>query len=93
MQFKIFMIAAVLGSCSWCGCTDDPPPTLTYKDREMVDSLFRLQADTLRPLYDSLCTARRDSLIKSKSDSLMEERLGEIEKYLDRIKSEENQQQ
>jgi hypothetical protein len=69
-------------------CTEEPPPTLSFKEREMVDSLFRLQTDSLAPLYDSLCQAHFDSAVQSKVDSMMDERLGEIEKYLERIKKE-----
>ncbi|MFQ5448346.1 MAG: hypothetical protein ACE5FF_15585 [Saprospiraceae bacterium] len=72
-------------------CTQDPPPTLTYKDRELADSLYRLQVDTLNPVMDSLCKARFDSAVQHNVDSMMAERLSEIEKYLQRIKRESQQ--
>jgi hypothetical protein len=72
-------------------CTEDPPPTLTYKDRELADSLYRLQVDTLNPVMDSLCKARFDSAVQHNVDSMMAERLSEIEKYLERIKRETQQ--
>lgn len=55
-------------------CTEPPPPTLAYKDREVVDSLFRLTVDSLKPLYDSLCTARFDSAVQFKTDSMLKVR-------------------
>jgi hypothetical protein len=72
-------------------CTKDPPPTLSYKDRELVDSLYRLQVDSLNPGIDSLCKARFDSAVQHNVDSMMQERLSEIEKYLERVKRENQQ--
>ena len=89
MKFINFLTLIFLAGCLWPGCTEDPPPALSYKDREVVDSLFRMRVDTLRPRYDSLCAARMDSMVQRNVDSIMEERLGEIEKYLERIKREE----
>ncbi len=64
---------------------------MTYKERDFVDSLFRKQVDSLRPLYDSLCTARFDSALQFKVDSMMKERTAEIERYLEKIKQESQQ--
>jgi hypothetical protein len=72
-------------------CTEEPPPTLNYKDRQLVDSLFKLQVDSLRPRYDSICNAQFDSLVKHHTDSMMDARMKEIEKYLQRIKQGNNQ--
>ena len=72
------------------GCTEAPVPTLSYKERELVDSLFRLKVDSLRPLYDSLCTAHYDSALKFKVDSMMKVRREETQKYLDRLRKEVN---
>ena len=69
-------------------CTPDPPPTLNYKDRQLVDSLFRMQVDSLKPLMDSLCDLRFDSAVQHTVDSIMQERQSEIKKYLERIKNE-----
>ena len=69
-------------------CTPDPPPTLNYKDRQIVDSLFRQQVDSLKPLLDSLCELRFDSAVQQTVDSIMSERQSEIDKYLERLKRE-----
>lgn len=81
----------IVAGCCWPGCTEDPPPALTYQDREVVDSLFRSRVDTLRPLFDSLCTASMDSMVQRRVDSIFNERTSEIEKYMERIRREENQ--
>lgn len=82
-------VAILFCLTAWSGCTEDPPPALSYKDREMIDSLFRMKIDTLRPYLDSLCEARTDSMVKRNADSIMDERLGEIQRYLERIRQEE----
>ena len=70
-------------------CTPDPEPTLNYKDREVVDSLFRMEVGILKPVLDSLCEMRHDSAVQFKVDSMMKVRQAEIERYLERIKKEQ----
>lgn len=71
-------------------CTEPPPPSLSFREREVVDSLFKRQVDTLHPVFDSLCKARMDSLVQHFVDSIMTERTSEIEEYLERIKGEKS---
>ena len=89
-QFSIFNFQFLIFICLLLvsACTPDPPPTLNYKDRQLVDSLFRLEVDSLKPLLDSICDLRFDSAVQHTVDSLMQERQSEIEKYLERIKKE-----
>ncbi|MAT53229.1 MAG: hypothetical protein CMN32_02030 [Saprospirales bacterium] len=74
-------------------CTEPPPPTLNYKERLLVDSLYNQGVDSLRPILDSLCTLHFDSLVQASVDSMMQERLEEIERYLQRIKGDTTEQQ
>jgi hypothetical protein len=74
-------------------CTEPPPPTLAHAEREQVDSLFRMQVDSLKPLYDSLCTARHDSAVQFKADSMLTVRTAEIQQALERLRREAAQQQ
>ncbi len=69
-------------------CTPDPPPTLNYKDRQFVDSLFRKEVDSLKPILDSICNLRFDSAVQVAVDSILTERQEEKEKYLERVKKE-----
>lgn len=69
-------------------CTPDPPPTLNYKDRQLVDSLFRREVDSLKPILDSICEIRFDSSVQAAVDSIISERQSEKEKYLERVKKE-----
>lgn len=70
-------------------CTEDPPPTLFYQDRERIDSMFFDSVNIARPILDSLCVTRHDSLLSFFIDSLLEARQNEIETYLNRIESDE----
>jgi hypothetical protein len=72
-------------------CTDPPPPTLAYKDREIIDSLFRKQVDSLKPIFDSRCKARFDSAVQFKTDSMLKVRTAEIQEALNRLRQETNQ--
>lgn len=83
----------LMAACTLPACTEPPPPTLSYPQRLLVDSLYNFGVDSLRPLLDSLCTAQFDSLVQRNADSMMQERLEEIERYLERIRREQNQNQ
>ncbi len=67
-------------------CTPDPDPTLNYKDRQTVDSLFRKEIDSLKPILDSLCDMRFDSAVQFTVDSIMKERQTDRDIYLERLK-------
>jgi len=88
MKKKITVVLSAYFLLLATACTQDPPPTLTYKDRELADSLYRLQVDSLHPIMDSLCKAHFDSAVQHNVDSMMTKRLSEIQKYLERIKRE-----
>jgi hypothetical protein len=80
LLFVLFLLVA--------GCTEDPEPTLNFREREAVDSLFREETTRLKPVYDSTCTARYDSALAFKVDSMMKVRTEEIQKYLERLRRE-----
>jgi len=85
------LFQATLAMLVLAACTEGPPPTLAYKDREVVDSLFRHRTDSLRPIFDSICTARFDSAVKFKTDSMLKVRTAEIQRALERLHQETNQ--
>ena len=70
-----------------CNCTPDPAPTLNFQERGVVDSLYKLQLDSLKIVLDSLCEVRHDSAVQFKVDSMMQERQSEIDRYLERIRN------
>ena len=73
--------------CLSPSCTPDPVPTLNFQERGVVDSLYKLQIDSLKIVFDSLCEVRHDSAVQFKVDSMMQERQAEIERYLERIRN------
>lgn len=90
---KFVNIICCLFLLSLGSCTPDPPPTLNYKDRQLVDSLFRKEVDSLKPMLDSLCEVRFDSTVSVTVDSIMKERQSEIDQYLNRLKKEALEEQ
>ncbi|HHM21861.1 MAG TPA: hypothetical protein ENJ20_07535 [Bacteroidetes bacterium] len=84
----LFIVGALTGCLLSVSCTPDPPPTLRFKDRQIVDSLFRKNVDSLKPLLDSLCDLRFDSAVRYAVDSIIREREAEKEAYLKRLKKE-----
>ncbi len=86
-------LATLCLAALWGACTEPPPPTLNYKERLQVDSLYNKGVDSLRPILDSLCELQFDSLVQASVDSMMHERMEEIERYLKRIKGDTTQQQ
>lgn len=88
MRLVHFFSIIIPGSLLGTACTEPPPPSLSFREREVVDSLFKRQVDRLHPVFDSLCKARMDSLVQRDVDSIMTERTSEIEEYLERIKGE-----
>lgn len=72
--------------CGLGACTDPPPPSLNSKDREIIDSLYKLQVQDLKNEADSICDSRHDSLLEVYIDSMMTLRKFEIERQLQRIR-------
>ena len=60
-------------------CTDPHAGQLTEAEKALVDSLYKKDIDSIRMYYDSLCTAQYDSLFNAARDSILEERIQEIE--------------
>jgi len=85
LQPKYFLFVwglIVLGSA----CTDPPPPALSTKDRNLIDSLAREKIKKVKPVLDSICEAEFDTRVKGLVDSIMKERLDEIDIQLKRKK-------
>ena len=67
-------------------CTEEPPPYLSAKDRELIDTLYIRELRVLRPQLDSLCEARFDEEVERKVDSMLEVRRAEEARLRERIK-------
>lgn len=53
---------------------------LTPTERSRIDTLYTAKLDSLRPIWDSLCEQRYDSMVKLALDSIVEQRLEEEER-------------
>ncbi|RMF26870.1 MAG: hypothetical protein D6765_08330, partial [Bacteroidetes bacterium] len=67
-------------------CTEPPPPSLDARDRQLLDSLFKQHIDSLRPIVDSLCEHWFDSLLPLTTDSILQVRLEERNRQLQRVR-------
>ncbi|MEL6635980.1 MAG: hypothetical protein AAFW73_01415 [Bacteroidota bacterium] len=57
---------------------------LTPVELQRVDTLYARKVERIRPVLDSLCEVRSDSLLRTVYDSLLREREREIEQILNR---------
>ena len=65
-------------------CTDETDVTLTIEERKQVSQRY---ADTVRhlsPIVDSLCEVNRDALINELADSLLRDRIADLERSRNR---------
>lgn len=75
------------------GCTEPPVPTLNAKERSLVDSLYKDTINYLKPLMDSMFALEKEARVQAAVDSMIEKRMGEIAKQLQRIQQFEKQQE
>ena len=66
-------------------CGEEPPLTLSWEERSLVDSLFKAEVNKIRPEVDSICDMRFDSMVNYYKDSLWTDRIEEIQRQLERI--------
>ena len=75
----------LLTSLALLSCGEEPPLTLSWEERTLVDSLYKAEVVHLRPVMDSICDTRYDSLVNFYKDSLWVDRIEEIKEQLERI--------
>lgn len=80
------LLLMLIGGLS--ACQDSPIPTLSKEDKEAIDTLYLAELQTLRPYLDSLCELNFDSLVKIAADSMLIERIEEIEEQRNRYRNE-----
>ena len=67
------------------GCGDDEGRPLSSSERRAVSQRY---ADTVRaitPVVDSLCEAHHDALVAALADSLLDERVADLERQAKRL--------
>jgi len=71
-----------LGILIFCSSCLDTEVALSGDDYKLIDSLYNDQKDSILPLLDGECHHFRDSVLQIWIDSIMTERLEEIEKLI-----------
>ncbi|MEL7220176.1 MAG: hypothetical protein AAGJ93_02590 [Bacteroidota bacterium] len=71
----LILLAGVLSACG--EQKTDVSLRLTHAEKVRIDSIYTHRLDSLRPVWDSLCEARHDVVLKAAIDSIVEERLEE----------------
>ena len=61
-------------------CTEAPETSMTYQMRRQVDTVVNEQRKLLNTVYDSVCLEITDSLIQDAYDSILLERLKQMQK-------------
>lgn len=69
-------------------CEEQPLPALTFRQRELADTLYLEKVSVLRPQWDSICDARFDSLVAVAVDSLIQVRKAEEARLRARIQEQ-----
>lgn len=82
----LLLLAGLTISVLTGGCTEEPPPTLLGKDRELIDTLYLQEVQVLRPQLDSLCEAIFEEEVARSVDSMVAIRRQEEARLRERIK-------
>ena len=85
-RFSGGLLGLVITS-AWLACTDPPPPALSSSDRRLIDSLYRDTAAIKRVELDSLCVLHQPALVRQLTDSLLDARLEERARQLERLQN------
>lgn len=73
---KKLSLVLLIGYCLACGgAEEDITLRLTPNERTQIDTIYTRRVKALRPVLDSLCTARHDELVRLALDSIVAERL------------------
>ncbi len=81
----ILLLSLTVGACQK---HEEKLPELTFRQRELADTLYLQRINVLRPLWDSLCTTHHDSLVQVAVDSLIRVRKAEEARLRARIQQQ-----
>ncbi|MFK7932593.1 MAG: hypothetical protein AB8G22_03730 [Saprospiraceae bacterium] len=69
---------------SYTACEEDTTPQLNKADIDIIDTLYMNELKSFRPYLDSICEAQFDSLVQLAADSMLIERMEEVERQRSR---------
>ncbi len=85
---KFLIPAAFLLLIGVTSCTERDV-RLSVNDRQAVDTIYLHKLDSLRPIWDTLCSANRDRMIQEAVDSLVRIRREEEARLRERINKQQ----
>jgi hypothetical protein len=82
---NILKYALICSILIWSGCEEQPPPSLTNSQRELIDTLYLREISVIRPQLDSTCDANFAANVQLAVDSLIKVRREEEARLRERI--------
>lgn len=90
---QMALVVVIVSLMFACGKQkEEPLPSLTYQQREIVDTLYMEQVAELRPILDSICEAEHAGRVARAVDSLIKVRKEEEARLRARILQEQSNQ-
>lgn len=83
--FTLLVMGLTLTACSDEGVKSFK---LNHNERLLIDSLYKVQVDTLKKDYDSICIEMKDDLRQHLVDSIIRQRIQDEEKLRKRIENQ-----
>lgn len=78
----LFALILVFASGSWMACEPETV-RLSWSHKKIVDSIATKRKGGIRSEYDSLCNIRIEKELQQKVDSIVEERMAEIQRKIE----------
>lgn len=87
---KLFVLVILSGFTllNISACSEEAPTKISYKDRKYADSLYKDTAMYYKGVLDSICELNHDVMVSKFRDSIMKERVAEMEAQKAKIKRE-----
>jgi hypothetical protein len=78
--FPSLFAILLLGLVSACGNDGNVTLRLTPAERSRIDTLYRIQLDSLRPIWEQACETNYPKMVRAAVDSIVTERIAEEER-------------
>ncbi len=80
-------VLLLLGLASGCGNDGNVTLRLTPAENSRIDTLYRIQLDSLRPIWEQACETNYPKMVRTAVDSIVTERIAEEERLRARTQS------
>lgn len=75
--YQMIGISLLIGCFACGGGREDVTLRLTPNERTRIDTLYTQRVKEMKPIWDSLCEAHHDSMLRYAVDSIIQERLAD----------------